>query len=120
MTALSVAAVTLLAFFSLPLPWHPDNAFTMPFLLIAGIWIAIVSTTAFAAFYAYQVSVEANQLADAAGITLGDVMQMSESSQGYHPMEMKASQMRSLDVPIETGEVSVRAQVNMQFAIAQD
>lgn len=66
---LSVAAVTLLAFFSLPLPWHPDNAFTMPFLLIAGIWIAIVSTTAFAAFYAYQVSVEANQLADALAAT---------------------------------------------------
>jgi uncharacterized protein len=35
-------------------------------------------------------------------------------------MEMKASQMRSMDVPIESGEVSVRAQVNMQFAIAQD
>ncbi|MEM5520044.1 SIMPL domain-containing protein [Sulfitobacter sp. AS59] len=62
----------------------------------------------------------ANQLADAAGVKLGDVLQMSESSQGYMPMEMKASQMRSMDVPIESGEVSVRAQVNMQFAIAQD
>ncbi len=61
----------------------------------------------------------ASQLADAAGVNLGDVLQMSESSQGYRPMEMKASQMRSMDVPIETGEVDIRAQVTMQFAISQ-
>lgn len=67
--ALSVAAVTLLAFYSLPLPWYPDSDFDVPFLLIAGAWIAIVSTTAFAAFYAYQVSAEANQLADALAAT---------------------------------------------------
>jgi two-component system sensor histidine kinase RegB len=63
--ALSVAAVTLLAFYSLPLPWYPDSDFEVPFLLIAGAWIAIVSTTVFAAVYAYQVSAEATQLADA-------------------------------------------------------
>lgn len=67
--ALSVAAVTLLAFYSLPLPWYPDSSFEVPFLLIAGNWIAIVSTTAFAAVYAYQVSAEANQLADALAAT---------------------------------------------------
>lgn len=67
--ALSVAAVTLLAFYSLPLPWYPESDFRVPFLLIAGAWIAIVSTTAFAAFYAYQVSAEANQLADALAAT---------------------------------------------------
>ncbi|MCX8225517.1 MAG: SIMPL domain-containing protein [Sulfitobacter sp.] len=61
----------------------------------------------------------ARQLADAAGVNLGDVLQMSESSQGYRPMEMKASQMRGMDVPIETGEVDIRAQVTMQFAISQ-
>jgi len=66
---LSVVSVTLLAFFSLPLPWYPEITFQMPFLLIAGVWIAIVSTTAFAAFYAYQVSEEANQLADALAAT---------------------------------------------------
>ncbi|MBQ0803864.1 MULTISPECIES: SIMPL domain-containing protein [unclassified Sulfitobacter] len=61
----------------------------------------------------------ASQLAEAAGVKLGAVLQMSESSQGYRPMEMKASQMRSMDVPIETGEVAIRAQVTMQFAISQ-
>ncbi|KGF67098.1 ATPase [Hoeflea sp. BAL378] len=67
--ALSVAIVTLLAFFSLPLPWFPGSDFEVPYLLIAGAWIAIVSTTAFAAFYSFQVSAEANQLADALAAT---------------------------------------------------
>jgi uncharacterized protein YggE len=61
----------------------------------------------------------ASQLAQAAGVTLGDVVQMSESSQGYQPMEMRASKMSSMDVPVETGEIEVRAQVTMQFAIAK-
>jgi len=67
--ALSVAAVSVLAFYSLPLPWYPGSDFEVPYLLIAGAWIAIVSTTAFAAFYSFQVSAEANKLADALAAT---------------------------------------------------
>ena len=61
----------------------------------------------------------AAQLAEAAGVTLGDVVRMSESSQGFQPMEMKSSQMRSMDMPIATGEIDVSAQVTMQFEIKQ-
>ena len=39
--------------------------FKAPLLLVAGMWIAIVSTSAFAAFYAFRVSAEAGELADA-------------------------------------------------------
>ena len=67
--SLSVVIVTILAFYSLPLPWYPGSDFEVPYLLIAGAWIAIVSTTAFAAFYSFQVSAEANQLADALAAT---------------------------------------------------
>lgn len=67
--ALSVAVVTILAFHSLPLPWFPGSDFEVPFLLIAGAWIAIVSTTVFAAFYSFQVSAEATELADALAAT---------------------------------------------------
>ncbi len=67
--ALSVASVTVLAFYSLPLPWYPGSDFEVPFLFILGAWIAIVSTTAFAAFYSFQVSAEANLLADALAAT---------------------------------------------------
>lgn len=59
----------------------------------------------------------ATQLAEAAGVQLGDIVSMAESSQGFRPMEMKSAQMRSMDVPIEAGEVDVRAQVTMQFNI---
>lgn len=59
----------------------------------------------------------ATQLAEAAGVQLGDVVRMTESSQGFRPMEMKSAQMRSMDVPIESGEVDISAQVTMQFEI---
>ncbi len=58
-------AVTILAFFHRSLPWYPQEHFDAPLVLIAGNWIAIVSTAAFAAFYAYRVSAEAEELADA-------------------------------------------------------
>ena len=61
----------------------------------------------------------ATQLAEAAGVKLGDVISMSESSQGFRPMEMRMSQMKSMDTPIETGEVDVRVQVTVHFAILQ-
>jgi two-component system sensor histidine kinase RegB len=63
--AIAVVAVTALAFFHLPLPWYPGDAFAAPLLLVAGMWIAIVSTSVFAAFYAFRVSAEAGELADA-------------------------------------------------------
>lgn len=62
---IAVAVVTALAFYHLPLPWYPDVAYDAPLLLVTGMWIAIVSTSAFAAFYAYRVSAEAGELADA-------------------------------------------------------
>jgi uncharacterized protein YggE len=60
----------------------------------------------------------AKQLADAAGVKLGKVVSMSETSQGFRPMEMRSAQMKSMDMPIETGEVDVSAQVSLQFEIA--
>ena len=60
----------------------------------------------------------AQQLADAARVKLGKVVSMSETSQGFRPMEMRSAQMKSMDMPIETGEVDVSAQVSLQFEIA--
>ena len=62
---LALTCLTVISYFSLPLPWHPGVILEIPFLLAVGNWIAIVSTTAFAAIYAYQVSAEGNELADA-------------------------------------------------------
>ena len=55
-------------------------------------------------------------LADAAGVTLGPILSMSE--QGGTPRPMALSQARAESVPIAAGEITVAASVLMVFAIA--
>lgn len=62
---LVAAAATVLAFAHWPLPWGPDGRPALPPLYIAGIWVALVSTVAFAGTYAFRVSEESRQLAEA-------------------------------------------------------
>lgn len=66
---LSVLGITALAFTPFPLPWFPGTVLVVPPILTAGLWFAIVSTTAFAAFYSYRVSQEAAELSDALAAT---------------------------------------------------
>ncbi|PST17567.1 sensor histidine kinase [Mesorhizobium plurifarium] len=65
LAGLAVVGVTALAFSPFPLPWYPGTVLLMPRVLTAGIWFAIVSMTAFAAFYTYRVSLEASELSEA-------------------------------------------------------
>lgn len=60
---------TLLGFFHLPLPWLEGQRMEMPFVYVAGIWVALVSTIVFTAVYAYRVAEEARQLANALAAT---------------------------------------------------
>ena len=62
---LAILGITALAFSPFPLPWYPGVVLLVPTILTAGIWFAIVSTTAFAAFYTYRVSLEASELSEA-------------------------------------------------------
>ncbi|MFC3073870.1 ActS/PrrB/RegB family redox-sensitive histidine kinase [Shinella pollutisoli] len=66
---LSFAGITALAFTPFPLPWFPGAVLVVPPVLTAGLWVAIVCTTAFAAFYSYRVSQEAAELSDALAAT---------------------------------------------------
>lgn len=66
---LSFVGITALAFTPFPLPWFPGTVLVVPPILTAGFWFAIVSTTAFAAFYSYRVSQEAAELSDALAAT---------------------------------------------------
>jgi two-component system, sensor histidine kinase RegB len=61
--------LSVLAFSPYPLPWHPGATYSVPGELLTGIWFAILSTTAFAAFYSYRVSREAMQLSEALAAT---------------------------------------------------
>lgn len=62
---IAMLAITALVFSPFPLPWYPGDSVPFEPLLLAGMWFAIVFTTSFAAFYAYRVSHEANQLSEA-------------------------------------------------------
>ncbi len=66
---LVIALATALAFLHHPLPWFPGAELRMPFIYVAGIWMAIVSCLAFTAFYAYRVAEEARLLATALAAT---------------------------------------------------
>lgn len=67
--ALVVGTTTLLAFFHLPLPWFPGTEIAMPFIYVAGVWMAVVSSIAFTGVYAYRVAEEARLLANALSAT---------------------------------------------------
>jgi two-component system, sensor histidine kinase RegB len=67
--ALVMAAASLLAFFHLPLPWHEGTQLEMPFIYVAGIWMAVFSSIAFTAIYAFRVAEEARLLANALAAT---------------------------------------------------
>ena len=67
--ALVIAAASLLVFFHSPLPWHEDSPLAMPFVYVAGIWMAVFSSIAFTAIYAFRVAEEARLLANALAAT---------------------------------------------------
>ncbi|MDR3374846.1 MAG: ActS/PrrB/RegB family redox-sensitive histidine kinase [Ancalomicrobiaceae bacterium] len=56
---------TLLAIVHWPLPWGTEPRPVLPPLYLISIWIALLSTLAFSAIYAFRVADEARQLADA-------------------------------------------------------
>ena len=64
---------------------------------------------------------KAQQLAAAAGVTLGPVQSIAENGGGGRPvmMEMASARMAS-DVPVAAGEVSLSAQVSMVFSILDE
>ncbi|TKT82613.1 ActS/PrrB/RegB family redox-sensitive histidine kinase [Aquamicrobium sp. LC103] len=64
-----VAMATGLMFFHLPLPWFPGTTLSMPFIYVVGVWMAVVSSIAFTAVYAYRVAEEARLLANALAAT---------------------------------------------------
>ncbi|WP_299200930.1 SIMPL domain-containing protein [uncultured Tateyamaria sp.] len=58
---------------------------------------------------------KAAQLSEAAGVTLGPVLSLSEGGQTARPEMFAAA--RSADVPIAAGELAVTARVSMSFSL---
>jgi two-component system sensor histidine kinase RegB len=67
--ALVMLMATLLAFLHLPLPWKAGSPLEMPYVYVAGIWLAVLSSIAFSAIYAFRVAQEARLLANALAAT---------------------------------------------------
>lgn len=67
--ALVMATATLLVFFHLPLPWAEGATLLVPFIYVAGMWVAVFSSIAFTAIYAFRVAEEARLLANALAAT---------------------------------------------------
>jgi two-component system, sensor histidine kinase RegB len=65
----AMVCITILAFSPFPLPWFDGLEINVHNVMQFGVWCSIASTMAFAAFYAYRVSMEASQLADALAAT---------------------------------------------------
>jgi two-component system sensor histidine kinase RegB len=69
LTALTIAAASVLTVAHYPLPWYPLQSFELPFLYAAGLWAAYVVSAAFIAIYASVVALESRKLADALAAT---------------------------------------------------
>jgi two-component system sensor histidine kinase RegB len=67
--ALAMACATLLAFFHYPLPWDSDDPMLLPPIYMVGEWISILLAIAFIGLYAWQITEESRQLADALAAT---------------------------------------------------
>ncbi|HUN50200.1 MAG TPA: ActS/PrrB/RegB family redox-sensitive histidine kinase [Candidatus Sulfotelmatobacter sp.] len=64
----ALAAVSVLAFYHLPLPWT-NGGLTLPGVYIAGTWAALALGMGFVSVYASQVAAEARRMSDALGET---------------------------------------------------
>ncbi len=63
--ALVVLCASVLAFAHWPLPWNPASPLNLPNLYIGGIWVSILLGVGFTSIYAWRVSAEADDLAEA-------------------------------------------------------
>jgi uncharacterized protein YggE len=66
-----------------------------------------------------EATAKARTLAEAAGVTLGRILEISDQTFGAQPMpiEAKAFDRVAASVPIEAGENAYRVQVNMTFEL---
>ena len=64
LSALTVAAISLIAVFHLPLPWR-EAPLPPPPLYVFGVWTALVLSTVFIAGYTWNVAEEARRMRDA-------------------------------------------------------
>lgn len=66
---IAMACATVLVFLHYPLPWADDEPIRLPTLYMTGVWLAILLSIAYTSIYAWQITQESRQLADALAAT---------------------------------------------------
>lgn len=67
--AFAVFCATVLVFVHYPLPWDVSNRLELPPLYMMGVWLSILLAMGFIGVYAWQITEESRQLADALAST---------------------------------------------------
>ena len=65
----AVACATVLVFVHYPLPWDSDDPLQLPPIYMMGVWLSILLAIGFIGVYAWQITEESRQLADALAAT---------------------------------------------------
>ncbi len=65
----AVFCATLLVFTHYPLPWDPDDPLELPWIYLLGVWLSILLAIGFIGVYAWQLTEEGRQLAEALAAT---------------------------------------------------
>jgi two-component system sensor histidine kinase RegB len=65
----AVACATILVFVHYPLPWDSDDPLQLPPIYMMGVWLCILLAIGFIGAYAWQITEESRQLADALAAT---------------------------------------------------
>lgn len=62
---LAIAAASLLATYSYPLPWFEGEQLNLPMPYVLGVWAAVVSSILFIGFYSWRTAEEGRRMAEA-------------------------------------------------------
>jgi two-component system sensor histidine kinase RegB len=65
----AVLCATILVFLHYPLPWDPDDPLELPWIYLLGVWLSILLALGFIGVYAWQLTEEGRQLAEALAAT---------------------------------------------------
>ena len=65
----AVLCATILVFVHYPLPWDRDDPMELPWIYLIGVWFSILLAIGFIGVYAWQLTEEGRQLADALAAT---------------------------------------------------
>ena len=65
----AVVCATVLVFAHYPLPWDADDPLELPWIYLLGVWLSILLAIGFIGVYAWQITEEGRQIAEALAAT---------------------------------------------------